>query len=219
MRDYKTYSIKCMEKSNRILNTIREMFPNASCELNYNNLYELLVAVVLSAQTTDKRVNIVTLNLFKKYPTIDSLSKANYSDVYDIIKSLGLAKTKTTNIIALANALVNEFEGVVPNTREQLQLLPGVGRKTANAVLMEGFRIPAIAVDTHVSRVSNRLGLSNSNDVKKIEQDLMKLYDEKDWYFVHHGLLFFGRYFCLSQNPKCNECSLKDICTYENIIP
>ena len=204
-----------MEKSNRILTTIREMFPDASCELNYNNIFELLIAVVLSAQTTDKRVNIVTKELFRKYPDAISLGNAEYKDVYEVIKSLGLAKTKTSNIINLSRALVEKYQSNVPNTKEQLESLPGVGRKTANAVLMEGFRIPAIAVDTHVSRVSNRLGLSNSDNVKIIEQDLMKAYDEKDWYFVHHGLLFFGRYFCLSQNPKCGECKLKDICNYK----
>lgn len=204
-----------MEKSNRILQTVKEMFPNASCELNYNNHYELLIAVVLSAQTTDKRVNEVTVELFKKYPTAKELSNANYNDVYNIISVLGLAKAKTNNIINLSKQLIEKYNNIVPNNREQLQSLPGVGRKTANAVLMEGFRIPAIAVDTHVSRVSNRLGLSNSDDVKIIEQDLMNLYDEKDYYFVHHGLLFFGRYHCLAKKPKCEECKLKDICNYQ----
>ena len=204
-----------MEKSNRILQTVKEMFPNASCELNYNNHYELLIAVVLSAQTTDKRVNEVTVELFKKYPTAKYLSNANYNDVYNIISVLGLAKAKTNNIINLSKQLIEKYNNIVPNNREQLQSLPGVGRKTANAVLMEGFRIPAIAVDTHVSRVSNRLGLSNSDDVKIIEQDLMNLYDEKDYYFVHHGLLFFGRYHCLAKKPKCEECKLKDICNYQ----
>ena len=204
-----------MEKSNRILQTVKEMFPNASCELNYNNHYELLIAVVLSAQTTDKRVNEVTVELFKKYPTAKDLSNANYNDVYNIISVLGLAKAKTNNIINLSKQLIEKYNNIVPNNREQLQSLPGVGRKTANAVLMEGFRIPAIAVDTHVSRVSNRLGLSNSDDVKIIEQDLMNLYDEKDYYFVHHGLLFFGRYHCLAKKPNCEECKLKDICNYQ----
>ncbi len=203
-----------MEKSNRILNTIKEMFPNASCELVYNNLYELLISVVLSAQTTDKRVNIVTKELFTKYPNAIELSKAKYEDVYDIIKPLGLAQGKTKNIIKLAKELLEKYNGKVPNTRENLQSLSGVGRKTANAVLMEGFKIPAIAVDTHVSRVSNRLGLSNSEDVKVIEEDLMKLYLKEDWYFVHHGLLFFGRYFCLAKKPNCEKCKLKDLCNY-----
>lgn len=204
-----------MEKSNRILNTIREMFPNAGCELNYNNLFELIVAVSLSAQTTDKRVNIVTKDLFKKYPKPIDLANANYSDVYEIIKTLGLAKTKTSNIINLSKMLVEKYNGEVPNTREELVKLPGVGRKTANVMLMEGFRVPAIAVDTHVSRVSQRLGLSKSSDVRQIEEDLMNEFIVDDWYFVHHGLLFFGRYFCLAKNPNCSKCPLKDICLYE----
>jgi len=204
-----------MEKSNRILQTVREMFPNASCELNYRNHYELLVAVVLSAQTTDKRVNIVTKTLFEKYPTPLHLANAQFDDVYNIISALGLAKSKTNNIINLSKELIKKYDGIIPKTKEQLMSLPGVGGKTANAVLMEGFRIPAIAVDTHVSRVANRLGLSTSDDVKIIEQDLIKLYDEQDFYFVHHGLLFFGRYHCLAKKPKCNECKLKDICNYQ----
>lgn len=201
-----------MEKSNRILNTITKMFPNASCELEYNNLYELLVAVVLSAQTTDKRVNIVTKELFNKYKTVYQLSEAKYEDVLSIIKSLGLAKSKAKNIIDLSKIIVNEYDGNVPNTREQLESLPGVGRKTCNVMLMEGFNIPSIAVDTHVSRVAKRLGLSNSDNVKIIEQDLMRVYPEEKWYYVHHGLLFFGRYFCLAINPKCVQCPLIDIC-------
>ena len=204
-----------MDKSSRILNTVKEMFPNASCELNYNNHFELLVAVVLSAQTTDKRVNLVTKELFKKYKDPISLANANYNDVYNIISSLGLTKMKTNNIINLSKVLVNNYNSIVPNTKEELIKLPGVGDKTANAVLMEGFNIPAIAVDTHVSRVSQRLGLSTSSDVKTIEKDLINQYDEKDFYFVHHGLLFFGRYHCLAKNPKCSECKLKDICNYQ----
>ena len=203
-----------MERSNRVLNVVKEMFPNASCELDYKNIYELLIAVVLSAQTTDKRVNIVTKELFKKYDTVQRLSEAKYEEVYEIVKSLGLAKTKARNIIELAKVIVNEYDSVVPNDRKSLESLPGVGRKTTNVILMEGFKIPAIAVDTHVSRVSNRLGLSKSDNVKIIEQDLMDLYEEKDWYYVHHGLLFFGRYFCLAVKPKCAECSLKDLCNY-----
>lgn len=211
---YKNYLIKYMERSNRVLKVVKEMFPNASCELDYTNIYELLIAVVLSAQTTDKRVNIVTKDLFKKYDTVQKLSEAKYEEVYEIVKSLGLAKTKARNIIELAKVIVSEYDSAVPSDRKCLESLPGVGRKTTNVILMEGFKIPAIAVDTHVSRVSNRLGLSNSDNVKIIEQDLMNLYEEKDWYHVHHGLLFFGRYFCLAVKPKCTECSLKDLCNY-----
>lgn len=190
------------------------MFPNASCELNYNNLFELLVAVVLSAQTTDKRVNEVTKILFQKYNSPISLSQADYNEIYEIVRPLGLAKSKAQNIIQLSKVLNTKYNDIVPNTREELESLPGVGRKTANAVLMEGFRIPAIAVDTHVSRVSFRLGLSKDDNVLKIEQDLMKLFPKDEWYFVHHGLLFFGRYFCTAKKPNCEICKLKDICNY-----
>ena len=163
-----------MDKSSRILNTVKEMFPNASCELNYNNHFELLVAVVLSAQTTDKRVNFVTKELFEKYKDPLSLANANYNDVYNLISSLGLTKMKTNNIINLSKVLVNNYNSIVPSTKEELIKLPGVGDKTANAVLMEGFNIPAIAVDTHVSRVSQRLGLSTSSDVKVIENGVKR---------------------------------------------
>lgn len=190
------------------------MFPNASCELNYNNLFELLVAVVLSAQTTDKRVNEVTKVLFQKYNSPISLSKADYNEIYEIVRPLGLAKSKAQNIIQLSKVLNTKYNDIVPNTRVELESLPGVGRKTANAVLMEGFRIPAIAVDTHVSRVSFRLGLSKDDNVLKIEQDLMNLFPKDEWYFVHHGLLFFGRYFCTAKKPNCEICKLKDICNY-----
>lgn len=190
------------------------MFPNASCELNYNNLFELLVAVVLSAQTTDKRVNEVTKVLFQKYNSPISLSQADYNEIYEIVRPLGLAKSKAQNIIQLSKVLNTKYNDIVPNTRVELESLPGVGRKTANAVLMEGFRIPAIAVDTHVSRVSFRLGLSKDDNVLKIEQDLMNLFPKDEWYFVHHGLLFFGRYFCTAKKPNCEICKLKDICTY-----
>lgn len=190
------------------------MFPNASCELNYNNLFELLVAVVLSAQTTDKRVNEVTKILFQKYNSPISLSQADYNEIYEIVRPLGLAKSKAQNIIQLSKVLNTKYNDIVPNTREELESLPGVGRKTANAVLMEGFRIPAIAVDTHVSRVSFRLGLSKDDNVLKIEQDLMNLFPKDEWYFVHHGLLFFGRYFCTAKKPNCEICKLKDICNY-----
>lgn len=190
------------------------MFPNASCELNYNNLFELLVAVVLSAQTTDKRVNEVTKVLFQKYNSPISLSQADYNEIYEIVRPLGLAKSKAQNIIQLSKVLNTKYNDIVPNTRVELESLPGVGRKTANAVLMEGFRIPAIAVDTHVSRVSLRLGLSKDDNVLKIEQDLMNLFPKDEWYFVHHGLLFFGRYFCTAKKPNCEICKLKDICNY-----
>ena len=203
-----------MEKSEAkyILDVLKQEYPNAKCELNFNNNFELLIAVCLSAQTTDKRVNIVTKELFEKYDNPYKLKDANYEDVKEIIKSLGLSSTKARNIIEISQKLVDDFKGKVPSTREELMLLPGVGRKTSNVVLSVGFNSPAIAVDTHVKRVSNRLGLSNSEDVLKIEEDLMKLFDEEDYYQVHHCLIFFGRYYCKAKNPDCNNCILKDKC-------
>lgn len=214
MKDYKIYLIKYMEKSNKIFNTIKEMFPDASCELVYHNMFELLIAVTLSAQTTDKKVNQVTPFLFAKYPTPKLLAEASFEDIYNIIKPLGLANNKSKNIIGLSKILVEKYNSIVPNNREQLESLPGVGRKTANVILMEGFKIPTIPVDTHVSRVAIRLGLTQSENVNAIEQELMKTFPINEWYYVHHCLLFFGRYFCLSKNPKCNECKLKDLCNY-----
>lgn len=199
------------------LNKLKAMFPNASCELIYHNHFELLIAVSLSAQTTDKRVNVVTSTLFKKYPTPVLLANANYEDVYNIIVSLGLAKQKTKNIISLSQKLINDFNGIIPNTLEQLVSFPGVGRKTANVILMEGFSIPRIPVDTHVLRVANRLNLVDTTDVLQVEKQLEQLYPINEWYYVHHTFLFFGRYFCYAKNPKCNECPFKGECKYCNL--
>ena len=199
-------------KTDYILNQLELMFPNAGCELNYSNVYELLIAVVLSAQTTDVRVNLVTKELFSKYKNVNELANANYDECLEIIKSLGLSKTKTTNIINLANELIRRFNGIVPSNFDDLVSLPGVGRKTANVVLSEGFHIPAIAVDTHVSRVANRLGLSESSDVLKIEYDLREKIEENRWHKAHHLFIFFGRYFCKAKNPNCEECPFKNHC-------
>ena len=199
-------------KTDYILNQLELMFPNAGCELNYSNVYELLIAVVLSAQTTDVRVNLVTKELFSKCKNVYELANANYDECLEIIKSLGLSKTKTTNIINLANELIRRFNGIVPSNFDDLVSLPGVGRKTANVVLSEGFHIPAIAVDTHVSRVANRLGLSESSDVLKIEYDLREKIEENRWHKAHHLFIFFGRYFCKAKNPNCEECPFKNHC-------
>ena len=202
----------CMEKSkvNEILDYIEELFPDAHCELNYRNVFELIVAVSLSAQTTDKRVNEVTKVLFDKYSTAEELANANFEEVKEIIKPLGLAQNKARNIIALSKKLIEDFNGEVPSNMKDLVSLPGVGRKTANVILSEGFGIPAIAVDTHVSRVANRLGLSSETDVNKIEEDLMNLIDKERWHKAHHLLLFFGRYHCKAKNPLCDNCKFKN---------
>ena len=203
-------------EANRIFKILSEMFPDAHCELIYNNLFELLIATILSAQTTDAKVNKVTLVLFGKYPDSLSLQDANISEVEEILKPLGLYKNKAINIIKLSKILTNEYHGIVPNNYDDLTKLPGVGRKTANVVLAEGFNVPRIAVDTHVLRVSNRLGLSLKHSPVEVEEDLMNLFDESIWIEVHLKLLFFGRYFCKAKNPNCEKCFNKNRCISKN---
>jgi endonuclease-3 len=189
------------------------MFPNASCELEYHNIFELLIAVVLSAQTTDKAVNKITPYLFAKYPTSTLLAKANVADVALIIKPIGLANAKSRNIISLSQALLDRFNGEVPCDFDSLLSLPGVGRKTANVVLSEGFHEQHIAVDTHVERVSKRLGLVSKNaSVLDTELKLQQLIDESRWHEAHHLLIFFGRYFCTAKNPQCQNCFYQSKC-------
>ena len=207
-----------MEKNEakKILATLIEMYPDAKCELEHKNAFELLIAVSLSAQTTDKRVNIVTKELFQKYKDPYMLKDAKYEDVYEIIKSLGLAKVKANNIINLSASLVKDFDGKVPSTRDELCSLVGVGRKTANVVLSVWFKENALAVDTHVARVSKRLGFTINDDPLKIEKDLMELFEQNSWYKLHHVLIFFGRYFCKAVNPMCTSCPFKNICKEKN---
>lgn len=194
---------------NEIIDYLDELIPNARCELEYNKDYELLIAVMLSAQTTDKRVNEVTRILFKKYPNLKLLSEADINDIISIVKPLGITK-KAYNVINIAKALENI--GYVPNEREFLESLPGVGRKTANVVLSNLYNEPCIAVDTHVKRVSNRLGISNSSDVLKIEEDLNNFFPKEKLAKLHHQLVLFGRYYCKAKNPECLNCKLKHIC-------
>ncbi len=194
---------------NEIIDYLNELIPNAKCELEYNKDYELLIAVMLSAQTTDKRVNEVTRILFKKYPNLKLLSEADINDIISIVKPLGITK-KAYNVINIAKTL--EKIGYVPNEREFLESLPGVGRKTANVVLSNLYNEPCIAVDTHVKRVSNRLGISNSSDVLKIEEDLNKFFPKEKLARLHHQLVLFGRYYCKAKNPECLNCKLKNIC-------
>ena len=191
-----------------------ELYPDAHCELNHRNDFELLVAVVLSAQTTDERVNSVTPYLFSKYPDACSLANAEVEDVEKIIKPIGLYHNKAINIIKLARMLMEYFEGNVPSDREDLESLPGVGRKTANVILSNCFDVPAFAVDTHVSRVSKRLGIADKQDEPyKIEEKLMNYFPRKDWGKLHHQFIFFGRYKCKAAKPDCADCPLKKICT------
>ncbi len=197
----------------RIIDYLDELFPNPRCELIYNKDYELLIAVMLSAQTTDKRVNMVTDILFKKYPSLKELNSADINDIIEIIKPIGTFNKKANNIKLIANHLIIDCNGVVPNNRVYLESLPGVGRKTANVVLANLFNEPCIAVDTHVSRVSVRLKLAkDSDDVLIIEKKLMKKIPKEKLSRLHHQLVLFGRYHCKAINPNCTNCKLKDIC-------
>ena len=198
---------------NKIEKYLDELFPDPKCELNYNKDYELLIAVVLSAQTTDKRVNSVTSILFKKYPTIIDLANADVNSIAEIIKPIGTYHKKAIFVKEIANILVNNYDCKVPNDRKKLESMPGVGRKTTNVVLSNLFLVPTIAVDTHVSRVSKRLGLAdNSDDVSEIELKLMKKFAKKNWSKRHHQMVLFGRYYCKAVAPLCRTCKLKNIC-------
>lgn len=196
-----------------IIDILEKEYSYARCELDYNNAFELLIAVVLSAQTTDKSVNKVTPLLFKKYNNPYDLMIANIDDVKEIIKPIGLSENKSKNIINLSKMLVELFDGIVPNRRDDLMKLPGVGRKTANVVLSEYFKIPAMPVDTHVLRVSKKLGLvSNDADPLKAEKELEKIIDHDKLSNAHLWLLFFGRYCCKAKKPLCDICKLRKFC-------
>lgn len=202
--------------TNNIVNYLDSIIPNPKCELNYKKDYELLIAVMLSAQTTDKRVNLVTKILFKKYDNLDKLSKANIGDIKNIIKSIGTYNKKALNVIEISKILLEKHNGIVPNDRNSLEAMPGVGRKTTNVVLSNLFNTNCIAVDTHVSRVSIRLGLAKKDDdVYTIEKKITKNFNNNNLNRLHHQLVLFGRYYCKAINPLCNDCKLKNICTYK----
>ena len=203
------------ERLRKVLAIIGEMYPYAHCELDYQTPFQLLVAVILSAQTTDKSVNKVTPQLWQHYPTIADLAAANVVDVENDLRTIGLYKNKARNIVKTARAVLQDFDGVVPKTHKELESLPGVGHKTANVVLAEIYKVPSIAVDTHVSRVAKRLNISAQDaSVTEIEHDLMKKIPKRDWIVTHHRLIFFGRYFCLAKNPKCAICPVQSYCKY-----
>lgn len=200
---------------NNIIDYLNELFPNPKCELVYNNDYELLIAVMLSAQTTDKRVNMVTKILFNKYPDLRSLSEADVVDIANIIKPIGTFNKKALCVKQIASSLLNDCNGVVPNDRNYLESLSGVGRKTVNVVLSNLYNENCIAVDTHVARVSKRLGLSKENDdVLKIENNLSKKFPKNQLGKIHHQLVLFGRYKCKAIKPECDGCKLNDLCKY-----
>ena len=201
-------------KITKIEDYLDELYPNPRCELNYNKDYELLIAVVLSAQSTDKRVNEVTPILFSKYD-INSLKDVDLKELEEIIRPIGTFKRKAVYIKEIANRLVNDYNGIVPNDRTYLESLPGVGRKTTSVVLSNLFDVPAIAVDTHVERVSKRLGLAKDDDsVLEVESKLMKSFKKEVWNKRNYQLVLFGRYNCKAIKPECDNCKLKDICKH-----
>lgn len=195
-----------------LINTfLDELFPNPKCELIYNNDYELLLSVMLSAQTTDKSVNKVTSVLYKENDSLEKLNKLSISEIEDYIKSIGLYKNKAKNFKDIVTNIYNI--GYVPNDRKYLESLSGVGRKTASVVLANLYDVPSFAVDTHVYRISKRLGITTKNDdVLKTEKKLKKYFDQYEWNKVNNQLVLFGRYFCMSQRPKCNDCKFKEFC-------
>lgn len=204
------------EEAKKVLEELKKMHPNAGCELNYSTPFELLVAVILSAQCTDKRVNMITEKLFKVYNTPEQFATLTPEELKPYIYSCGFFNSKGNNIIAMSKELVEKYGGEVPKDFDKLTALAGVGRKTASVVLSVGFDIPAMPVDTHVNRVAKRIGFSQGNTVEKVEEDLKKLFPPEDWNALHHSMIFHGRYICESRKPRCSECTLSDRCVYFN---
>jgi endonuclease III len=204
-----------MKKNNikQLVNYLDEILPNAYCELNYNKAYELLIAVILSSQTTDKKVNNVTNILFSKYPSLEQLNKANIDDIYNIIKLLGMGQKKALYIKEATHKLLTEYNGIIPNNRALLEQFNGVGRKVANVVLSVLYNVSTIAVDTHVRRIAIRLNIADKKDSNyQIENKLMKLISKDKWSKTHHQLVLFGRYYCTAKKPLCDQCLLNNIC-------
>ncbi|MDA8353398.1 MAG: endonuclease III [Firmicutes bacterium] len=198
----------------KILATLAQMYPDAHCELDFRNPFELLIATILSAQSTDHQVNRVTSKLFAKYPTPEAILQLTEDELAQEIRGLGLYRNKSRNIMATCQILVEKFDGEVPRRRKELEALPGVGRKTANVVLSNAFDVPALAVDTHVQRVSNRLALADSRTPLETERQLTKRVPRKEWTDTHHRLIWHGRRVCVARNPKCHICDLAPYCWY-----
>ena len=202
------------QRTNIILEELKRLYPDAKCELNHETPFQLLVATILSAQTTDKKVNEVTESLFRDYPDVDAFLTLSIDELEARIKQIGLYRSKAKNILIMCNQLKGKFNGEVPKTMEEITSLAGAGRKTANVVLSNAFGVPSIAVDTHVFRVSNRLGLADSDNVLEVEKQLQAELPKKEWSLTHHLLIFHGRRCCIARNPKCNECPLTNRCKY-----
>lgn len=200
------------KKASALVQGLGELYPQARAELNFDNEYELLIAVILSAQCTDIRVNIITEELFKVAPSAQAMVDLGEEGIKELIRTCGMFNQKAKNIYRTSQILVEDYDGKIPRTREALMKLPGVGRKTANVVVSVAFNEPAIAVDTHVLRVSNRIGLAKGKDPLKIELQLQKKLDKELWTVMHHRLILHGRYVCKARNPQCQDCGIRDIC-------
>ena len=205
-----------MKKENieNVISVLEHTYKGAKCGLNFKNPYELLIATMLSAQCTDERVNVVTEELFKKYNSAEAMVTLTQEEIGEKIKSCGLYKNKSKNILAASQDILNKFNGKVPNTMEDLVSLPGVGRKTANVVLSNAFGIPAIAVDTHVFRVSNRIGIAKGKNVDIVEKELMNNIPKEKWSDTHHYLIWHGRKICKARKPQCDQCPVAPYCEY-----
>ncbi|MGO1369567.1 MAG: endonuclease III [Senegalia sp. (in: firmicutes)] len=197
-----------------VLEILKELYPDAKSELDFTNPFELLISTILSAQSTDKRVNSITKELYKEYKTPSDFLTLSTEELGEKIRSIGFFRNKSKNILRTCEILLEDYNGEVPNTREELMKLPGVGRKTANVVISNVFGKNAIAVDTHVFRVSNRIGIVNAKDVDETEKQLMKNIDEDSWTDAHNWLIFHGRRICKARSPKCSECPLNEYCLY-----
>lgn len=203
------------DNQREVLARLKDVYKNVGTALRFKTPYELLVATILSAQSTDKQVNKVTKELFQKYPDAQAISQLTPEELAEEIKSIGLYKNKSKNIVAASKLLVEQYDGQVPADLDELVKLPGVGRKTANVVLSNAFGIPALAVDTHVFRVANRLKLTDSHDVLTSEKQLMAMIPREDWSDAHHWLIWHGRLFCKARKPNCERCKLNDLCLSE----
>jgi len=203
-------------RTKKIVDILKKTYPDAKCELNYDTPFQLLIATILSAQTTDKKVNEVTKDLFIDYPDLDAFLIVTNDELEDRIKQIGLYRNKSKNLILMFRQLKEKFNGEVPKTMEEIMSLAGAGRKTANVVLSNAFNVPSIAVDTHVFRVSNRLELAKSDNVLEVEMQLQGELPKKEWILMHHLLIFHGRRCCTARNPKCTECPLSHLCKYAN---
>ena len=203
-----------MTKAEKVYQLLKAAYPDAKCGLDYATPFQLLISTMLSAQATDKSVNKVTEDLYMQYPDLDSFLKLSQEEIEQKIKQIGLYKNKAKNIYNLLRVLRDKYKGEVPKNMDELMSLPGVGRKTASVVLVEAFKIPAFPVDTHVFRVSRRIGLAKGNTADKVSDEMMKKLPKYKWHLMHHLLITHGRSTCTAQSPKCESCCIKELCNY-----